>query len=165
MTEAEPGLATLDHAAGGSQSDRVNGKAGLLRERGALERLQDSPGLGAVGEDRYRALPDTPDRLGQRSSHLLSLSGGDLAVRRRRLARRLPAELDSRPQRVPDRGAAEDEELVDLVDCRLDELVVTRGRRRDLRIAGEDHEPDAQPVGAWSRKVRIASCAAPSSLA
>ena len=141
----------LDHALRGAERDRVDGEAAppsrAARPRAAGERR--ASGRRRRGRGSTRGSSPRP---------LVRLGGLRERSRRSRRRRRgsgsllghevgdLPPEQDRGLESVADRGAAEDEELVDVGDRRLDELVVVRRRRRDLRLSREDDEPDPEVV-------------------
>ena len=140
--------AASDRPLRGPERDGVDREARLLRQRGALHRLEDPSRLRAVREeeDRDQALLVAPLCLRESPR-----------VGRRRGRRGLPfdsggASIDCLPsstavcKRVPDRSSSVDGELADRVDGLLDEIVIRGRRRRDLRFAGEDDEPDADAI-------------------
>ena len=63
-----------------------------------------------------------------------------------REARRLQAELHGGGEGVADRGAAEAAERSDVGDRLAHELVVGRRRHGDVGLAGEEDQPDLQPL-------------------
>ena len=141
----------LDDALRRAERDRVDREARLLRELRSLERLQEATRLRAVGEeeDRHRALlVSTRRRLCERARRAGEVAGAAIAARpsgtRSVTCRpRSTAVWSASPIAVPPYTR----NWSMSVDRRLDELVVLRRRRRHLRLAGEDDEPDPQVVG------------------
>jgi hypothetical protein len=133
-------------ALGRPQRDRVDGDAGVARERGALHRLQEAARLGPVREeeDRRDALLRRRRRpRAERDRLPVAVASTGAAAAAARLFR----ELDRERERVADRRAAVAGEEVDRVERGAQELAVPRRRRRHLRVAGERDQADLEPLG------------------